>query len=1578
MSFNLFAPLSTDSIRVGYIDPSLGYVDGFTICQANEYAQKNPGTVFIFRDGRNNIRYLNINEVNKLTPQDAVYQKDDCGGINNKKVCGPPVVTFYGGGGIGAQGNPIIGNDGSILAVDVVRRGHGYAFPPAVTATDDCNIGTGAVLRAIIGDTADQEETFTREEDFEDYEICTFEDIGYGVNWGPNGEDLGQWSPSTFLPGNGVDPIEREIRKYQTAIRDKEKFFNTRVKRPSRVRCVSNPRINVNTYPVSYITNPEDSDPRKRSPWSDFMNTFAISPVPPSNVRGSDFATEMFSFEWNLDFPYDGEYEFRGCKDNDATLYFDDEVVSKLDGFNKNPKLFKKYITKGLHNIRIELVNAPIYEDKIEVIPPPSPVEQPAGGNFIKKGGQYYLIVGGNDLVGLKFNLNYNDNPSVAGTAITKITIPSHDGKVVLERERSGSTFKERGSVSAVGTFKANQTYGPIIFEGRANGSPDPQIANTGDPQKNPGTFQQKINFFDGDGRDTNASITLIPPPEQKSPGRIEGLSPEQAQAIASQPSTVEVNFGLNVDGQYNNSIEIPDLGIRISKNFDGPGKNLNVTRTIEYGKVYRVNFATNVRGKVKLRNQGNNVIEVEDATDFNWKDMQIVASKGRFFNLSGDFCDFIVDKPPIPPITRVVSVISPKSWNENPMGVALSIIPPDPPIPQEPKPQQEGRCPPNPVWSTRYPGAEKQWYPCKFRSPGVITETITKEVSQENAYQTQSTQEVEFSLYRQGGGKNTGGITFTFTPVGGRGNPITFVHTGKGKTSITQKVKIEKNVTYKVTASLNSNAPARAITLEQGLLAAKNKEVKSGETGNKVFADAIPSANDNDDLIITIPAGGGKFSSGKRSKVSGGGQTRNTYELTYILEGNSKSSKPSDKRTVTETRKVNVNGWSRFMNRYAISPVKPLDDPGTDGAGITYTNSWTVDIPFEGFYSLRGLGDNKGRILIDGNEVYTLGGFQNESPEDKRLYLTKGNKRITVEIYNAPIIETKVVKKKIFNSKDWQVPAITTSQQEQPAGGNFVKEGGQYYLKVGGNDLVGLKFNLNYNDNPFTAGTAVTKITIPSYDGKVVLQREKSGSTFKEKGSILATGTFKANQTYGPIVFEGRVSGSADPQIVNTGDPKKDPGTFQQRINFFDSDGRDTNASITLVPPPDQKSGARTTETIPPQPAIKNGVTYSGPVLFHYTDNRWGSFMNEYSVSPYLPPINLDNPEINGVKEYVWKGVNFSETGQYEITFQSDNNGVLIIDGREVLASDGYAGPGQKFNVNISKGIYDVVVRVNNVPDSTNIFLNNPTGLALLIEKDVLVTTNLSAKEDGPAWTTNPVGVSAALVSPPCPKKISGRGVIQEVLVDDPGNGYIAPTSGGGQYPVTLRLKSVVVENPGINYNCGVDEIVITPDNGAKLEYSCDTFGRITDVKVVEPGGGFTTYPTISMVTPADAPNGGQPTGVNASFRPQFEIVRDPVEAINGSLPPERLIQVTDLVGLKQTGYVDGRAYYGAVYYENGERFAGYYKTVGTPIKVYDTLKESIDAQVTTRPDAIQRQGTDIRSNDPRLNIPNTPQDLT
>ena len=346
---------------------------------------------------------------------------------------------------------------------------------------------------------------------------------------------------------------------------------------------------------------------------------------------------------------------------------------------------------------------------------------------------------------------------------------------------------------------------------------------------------------------------------------------------------------------------------------------------------------------------------------------------------------------------------------------------------------------------------------------------------------------------------------------------------------------------------------------------------------------------------------------------------------------------------------------------------------------------------------------------------------------------------------------------------------------------------------------------------------------------------------------------------------------------------------------------------------------------------------------------------MNEFSVSPQVT-------ENIGKFTLTWSNVNFPYAGTYKFNFQADNNAILKVGGREIFKTSDFVGEKIQYTFNATPGKYDVVIELENFKSAKggkdeSVFSSNPMGVALFISRDVVFSDNKTS------WTNNPMGISAILIPPPCAKKIGGRGVVDKVVVADPGNGYLPPLEQGPGYPVTLVLDEVIVENPGINYRCGEDQIQITPSNGSELSYDCDTFGRINSVKVLNPGLGFSVYPEISMPSL---------TGINATFRPVFRVVRDPL------LPPEqvdRIIQVTDLVGLKQTGYVDGRAYYGAVYYDEGIPYAGYYKTAGTQTRVYATLQESITSRVITPPSAIQRSGTDVRSNDPRLNIPGTPE---
>ena len=77
-------------------------------------------------------------------------------------------ILSFGGGGIGAEANPIFGKSGGIIAVDVVRGGHGYAYLPQVSARDDCDYGSGAVFMVELGETVDEWQYFDLASDYEE------------------------------------------------------------------------------------------------------------------------------------------------------------------------------------------------------------------------------------------------------------------------------------------------------------------------------------------------------------------------------------------------------------------------------------------------------------------------------------------------------------------------------------------------------------------------------------------------------------------------------------------------------------------------------------------------------------------------------------------------------------------------------------------------------------------------------------------------------------------------------------------------------------------------------------------------------------------------------------------------------------------------------------------------------------------------------------------------------------------------------------------------------------------------------------------------------------------------------------------------------------------------------------------------------------------------------------------------------------------------------------------------------------------------------------------------------------------
>ena len=1094
MKINISPNPVKKNIRVGYIDPVIGYVNNVSVSKANTYAKNNPRTKFIFNDGNNTLNYLNINQVNELTGQELL-SKNPCEGIQNKEIKSP-IIQFSGGGGIGALANPVIGTDGSILAVDLIYGGNGYQYPPIVSVNDFSVTGSGAVLESSLGTIAETILDCNGFEDLEEYDDSDEDRSDFGRVYGQNGNDIGPWDPRNYLL-TVEDSISKQIEDYIRLLNDRSRnpFWTTRKRKPDRLFSDNNIFIPSKIY--------EDSDSR----WNEFLSAYGISPIPRSNVNGSDYTGIIFTMEWDEDFPYDGEYIFRGLADNFGTLYIDDVRVAGLAGLAGPVAVIQKTITKGVHTIKLEALNGPILESEVGII-------NSTVGRFVNV--TFYVTGEGDqpNQYGFKFT-------SEDGSHSFTIVRPNTDGVTnsVVIPVKQKTNYK-------VQQFSTNRALVEI------------------------GTL---IDGTEGSGGRSSDSIF--------------------ADGIGTENDNNDIQLRADI-GSFT-PVRIQDIRGRT---------NFSITYRVEEGRV------------------GNNSVD-------------------------------------------------------NPLAIALSIDAPPPPVPKLPPVVQDGPCPPNPFWTTRFQNSEKLWYPA-------ISE---------------------------------------------------------------------------------------------------------------------------------------KF-------------------------------------------------WEIFMNRYAISPVPPLST-GDSGAGKVFRNSWTIDAPYSGTYGFRGTADYIGKFFVDDVEIARLQPATVEKPETVKFTLSKGPHKITIEVQNEP---------------------LTVS------------------IPVSGN-IIDVNFNVVGDSR------------------------------------ALFTHNFKINQL-GIDVFK----------------PSKTP------LNI-----------------------------------IVKGECEIGKV---------------YEVEFFV------NGEPGGSSSSVF-------------SLKIVNNGLRIVmeDGGGDIPDDMVVNisTGKFFNIRGNKCSF-VVDGFNPVPPPPQ----TPT-----------------------LWGENPIGVSAIIIAPCCPKNVGGRGVVNNVTVRVPGTGYpIPPTittrigietvpgtgpgigietaeSGIGietlpgtgpgietvpgtgpgtgpgigietvpgtvpgtgpgigietvpTYPVLLTLEKVDISEPGIGYPppggpC-VGTISITPDNGAVLTYETDSFGRITNVIIVNPGFGFTTYPTITVSSECG--------GVNAEFIPVFRIIRDPI------LPPEdetKLIQVTDLVGLKQTGYINGRPYYGSVFFQNNVKYAGVYKTVGDLVQVYDTLKESIDAQVTTLPSAIQRQGTDITSNDPRLNIPGTPQNL-
>ena len=838
---------------------------------------------------------------------------------------------------------------------------------------------------------------------------------------------------------------------------------------------------------------------------------------------------------------------------------------------------------------------------------------------------------------------------------------------------------------------------------------------------------------------------------------------------------------------------------------------------------------------------------------------------------------------------------ISPRTWNQNPMGAAFTIEAPLPPIPVSPKPIGEGRCPDNPTWTTRFSGGKERWWP--------VTHKFADGSRSWSKFMNR----------------------FAISPI----PPLATESTDGG------------GIVYSNTWEINiphSGFYALKGTVDNGgrILVDGEEKIRGGYFKGAVFAE---------------PA------DGSVGKLAGFRTVSPPLHKFYLDEGQHTITVEVENQKTTKQKKVEKKVFSTqdFRKQIQEGPPTPaeltIEYRGLN-QGITKTVSGEKEYPiiYEDLNPSnlpstgRGSTTSGIRVVKNGKKIELKDGrgrdanveFEILSPspgvsakfsDDGRKLLIKGNGDVPIRIKydDNPGYAGEAVRSITIAGTKWRKKRTEYGEETKT-----IKVGSKDTTEVvgkGGYIVNGKRDEVRMKDGHGNDINSTFKIESSTVDAKF----SSDGKRIEYKGSGTITLKLFWNDDpnkYGVAVDSIAVGGKVWNQ-------KREKGSKTQTINVTaESNFKGGVEKGTLI----------------------GGVSYEGPRLFAIKSGSavkvWSKFMQRNAVSPFLPPIDQDNPAIVGERTYLFKDVNFFESGRYKFLFQSDDGAILYINGNKIAESKSdFRGEPTPTYAEISAGKFDVKVVLNNINLNRNILAqNNPTGFALKIMKDVVIS------EKSFPWTTNPVGISAMLIPPPCPKVVQGKGVVTDIIVKDPGNGMPPPRQEG--IPTIVTIKDVEPTLPGINYDPEDPAII----NGIPTSIEVDNFGRVTKINV--PPIIVTDTPVVEIPSL---------TGVGFRGTPIMQTTIVPEEVFD----PQDLIQVTDLVGLKQTGFVNGKPYYGSVFSKDGVLFAGVYETTGDLIPVYATLQESIDQRVTTRPSAILRQGTDSGSNNPRLNIPGTPENL-
>ena len=1198
MSLNIFGNTQRKDIRVGYIHPDVGFVDNITIYDANKYAELNPGAQFIVTN-RDKVEYYNINEVNQLQVSDVVPNSipgRNCEGIQFNKNNPPKLqdinVQFLGGGGVGAQGNVVVGRDGSILAVDIIHHGYGYQYAPLVNFVDSTKKGLGATANSLIGEVIRTEiETFTDENEFEklDFSLApNFDNTDWGVRYGVNGEELGAWNPDDYI-NITRDPIRFEVLKYQDFLkRLPAPWWSSREFRPIEVASVTRysrilhavehpywggdiikpekntglvevefdiysqgtkrnrdlmftftevdgdhtfkikglasgvsgrnkkviKKVKANTtYKVEssarkkvknfdrgieqglirtsdgsstnrdginnqekglvnqktgrvkkrsigtvifadYVSSANDNDdiqinctrgrfiatnkstvkdknPKKKSGVSrrstydleyrlnfrdsvkkeprvviddTFMNTYAVSPQPPSDIPGTDRQGEQFTITWQEYFPYTGNYTFKGIADTYSTMRLSSpqkgEVLEmeleKIKGRVKNkktPTKITKTIEEGIYNIILQLENE---QDSIkeprkrigrttETVIVDSEVNinykklHPRNRNlnvssnrkvikfvdgdggdtnakFEVRSGKVKFSSDGRKLVGqgqANLKLSWDDDPGNAGTAISGVEI---NGTTWSRSGRKGDVSR---TISIGGTKETRKS------------NSQRNIFNTYEYRRKADRQLWKMNPI-VKSNSTNFSFLNKSGVTPFDPGRVQAIE-------ATRPSVKFVKENskifLKVDGTGRVKV---NFKLDINDNPDSSGLALKEVRidsdngevSIKRGRIG--DNGTYLSGE--WREKDTKFGSGEFTAGRKYRVTQIGGSGSSGYKKIDDttigFDDNLDNGYDRNAELEIDSVRLLKDNNSNKTQVS----------------------------SDAYEGTHViRWESIDFPEDGNYSIAMQADDSAKL-----------FIGNSSGKGKKAIGNGLKDVLRGGDEtiSETNSVLESRRKNNYQDVTKFFKKGKYRIRVEL-TQLPGKSLTAGNPMGVAIDIKLRAIERG--VLTDL--SWNQNPfGIALTIDAPSPPVPR-EDPPAPRGRCPNNPLWTSRYNKGSS-----GDRWTPVFDRR-----WSPFMNRYAVSPIKPRANKGsaTPNGVNNWEKSWTVDIPYDGFYGIKGTSDNRGHISI-GGQRFRLDGFKKIEPDLRKVKLREGKQTIKIEVENETKDHFKIVDKKIFDTQDW------------------------------------------------------------------------------------------------------------------------------------------------------------------------------------------------------------------------------------------------------------------------------------------------------------------------------------------------------------------------------------------------------------------------------------------------------------------------------------------------------------------------------------------------------------------------------